>query len=81
MLLVRESQLLVPVDVNALVVRQGDEAMVRLPFRSEVGDPPTPDDPGSPRDPACTDVDGGAGAGRGTIVRIPSPLTTPRAAR
>ena len=71
-LLVREPRLLVPVDVNALVVRQGDEAMVRLPFRSEVGDPPTPEDPGSPRDPGVHLMwTVPAAFGRGTIVADP----------
>ncbi|MDQ3980000.1 MAG: hypothetical protein M3314_10670, partial [Actinomycetota bacterium] len=51
--LVREPRLLVPVDVQVLVVREGDEAMVRLPFR--VGDDPLPppDDPGERRPPGA----------------------------
>ena len=70
--LVRDQRLLVPVDVNALVVRQGDEAMVRLPFRSEAGDPPNPDDPGSVREPGVHLMwTVPATFGRGTIVTDP----------
>src|SRR5579862_6827826 len=52
--LVREPRLLVPIDVQALVVRAGvnDAAgMVRLPFRDGETDLPALDvtDPGSPR--------------------------------
>lgn len=48
----RDPRLLVPVDVQALVVREGDdEAMVRLPLRDR-GDPvPSIDDPGTARAP------------------------------
>ena len=49
--LVREPRLLVPVDVIALVVRAGDESMVRLPFRSQDEPAPAHDDPGTPRPP------------------------------
>lgn len=49
--LVREPRLLVPVDVQALVVRAGDEPMVRLPFRTETDLPPVIGDPGKPRPP------------------------------
>ncbi|MFM2079165.1 MAG: hypothetical protein RJA49_3055, partial [Actinomycetota bacterium] len=47
--LLREPRLLVPVDVTALVVRAGDEPMVRLPFRTGDDQAPVPDDPGAAR--------------------------------
>ena len=48
--LLRDPRLLVPVDLNALVVRGGGEPMVRLPFRTSSSDtPPNPDDAGSAR--------------------------------
>ncbi|MEO5900046.1 MAG: hypothetical protein ABIR68_07925, partial [Ilumatobacteraceae bacterium] len=47
--LLREPRLLVPVDVNALVVRDGDEAMVRLPFRTDGEAAADPADPGAAR--------------------------------
>ncbi len=81
-LLVRESRLLVPVDVNALVVRAGDEAMIRLPFRRRTGDPPTPDDPAQHAHPGVHLMwTVPATFGRGTIVTDPSPPTIRRAAR
>ena len=48
-LLVREARLLVPVDVQALVVRDGDEPMVRLGFRAPTDIPPNVADPGDKR--------------------------------
>jgi hypothetical protein len=49
--LLREPRLLVPVDVCALVVRAGDDPMVRLPFRAEEDVAPDPTDAGTTRDP------------------------------
>ncbi|HET9443364.1 MAG TPA: hypothetical protein VFO65_08565, partial [Acidimicrobiales bacterium] len=47
--LVREPRLLVPVDVQVLVVRDGDEPMVRLPFRLGDDAVPAPDETGETR--------------------------------
>jgi hypothetical protein len=51
--IIREPRLLVPVDVQALVVRDGgQESMVRLPFRdTDVLPPLDVHDPGTPREP------------------------------
>ena len=69
----RERRLLAPVDLNALVVRAGDEPMVRLPFRDEVGPVPSPDDPGIVRDPGVHLLwTVPAAFARGTIVPDPA---------
>ncbi|MEP7112974.1 MAG: hypothetical protein ABI862_06890, partial [Ilumatobacteraceae bacterium] len=71
--LLRETRLLVPVDLNALVVREGDEAMIRLPFRLEDDPTPSPDDVGAPR-PAGVHLLWTVPAtfGRGTVAPDPS---------
>ena len=71
--LVRESRLLVPVDVCALVVRDGDEPMVRLPFRTGVDVAPPPDDVGARRAPGVHLLwTVPAALGRGTVVADPA---------
>ncbi len=51
--LVREPRLLVPIDVQVLVVREGDEPMVRLPFRTADDKMLPVDDPGEARPPGA----------------------------
>jgi hypothetical protein len=75
--LVREPRLLVPVDVQALVVRAGSndtEPMLALPFRDGKQDlPPVKlDDPGTPRPPGVHLLwSVPAALGRGTLVDDP----------
>jgi hypothetical protein len=75
--LVREPRLLVPVDVQALVVRAGandTEPMLALPFRDGKADlPPVKlDDPGTPRPPGVHLLWSiPAALGRGTVVDDP----------
>jgi hypothetical protein len=75
--LVREPRLLVPVDVQALVVRAGTndtEPMLALPFRDGKADlPPVKiDDPGTPRPPGVHLLWSiPAALGRGTLVDDP----------
>jgi hypothetical protein len=75
--LIREPRLLVPIDVQALVVRAGandTEPMVRLPWRQEAGEAPLDvHDPGTPRDPGVHLLWSAPGAlGRGTFVDDPA---------
>jgi hypothetical protein len=71
--LLREPRLLVPVDVQALVVRSGDEPMVRLPFRDGGDALPAIDDPGSVRAPGVHLLwTTPAAFGRGNVVPDPA---------
>jgi hypothetical protein len=76
--LVREPRLLVPVDVQAMVVRAGTndtEPMVRLPWRDGQTEPPPLDvhDPGTPRAPGVYLLwSPPAALGRGTFVDDPA---------
>jgi hypothetical protein len=71
--LIRESRLLVPIDVQALVVRPGDEPMVRLPFRTEGDSLGSVDDPGAPREPGVHLLwSTPAAFGRGKLVDDPT---------
>jgi len=71
--LLREPRLLVPVDVCALVVRAGDEPMVRLPFRAEDDVAPDPTDAGSAREPGVHLLwSVPAALGRGTLIDDPA---------
>ena len=71
--LLREPRLLVPVDVQALVVRDADEPMVRLPFR-QADDVVAPiDDPGEKRPPGVHLLwTTPAAFGRGKVVDDPA---------
>lgn len=75
--LLRDPRLLVPVDVNALVVRGDNEPMIRLGFRDSK-DQPVPD----PSDPGAVRADGvhllwsvPAAFGRGRVVDDPAAPT------
>ncbi len=76
--LIREPRLLVPVDVQALVVRAGvndTDPMVRLPFRDGQTDPPPLDvtDSGTPRPPGVHLLwTVPVALGRGTLVPDPA---------
>ena len=71
--LLREPRLLVPVDVNALVVGANGENMVRLGFRDADGEAPVVDDVGTPREPGVHLLwTVPAAFGRGTVVADPA---------
>jgi hypothetical protein len=71
--LLREPRLLVPVDVNALVVGATGESMIRLGFRDSDGEAPSVDDPGTPREPGVHLLwTVPAAFGRGKVVADPA---------